>query len=282
MVILCMQELRFKVRNQWLEKNTPVVMGILNLSPDSFYKQESSLSIDDLVHQTNKMIEEGAYIIDIGPSTSKPGSNLISVELEYTRIKELIPVLKKLFPQTLFSIDTRRSEIAEFALDHGIEIINDISAGMFDDKMFTVCAKYDAPIILMDMPDESVTASQPEESIKRLLLNLKKKSALAFDAGVKDVWIDPGLGFGKTLDENYQILANLSLLKVLDLPIPVGLSRKSMIYKLLEISPEQALNGTTALHMQALKNGAQILRVHDVKDAVECITLYQKLTEQAL
>ncbi len=283
MVFLCMQQFKCKVRNTLYEINQPIVMGILNISPDSFYDGSSDKSIDELVSRTKTMIDDGAFIIDIGPSTSKPGSELIPEEEEFFRVKKTIPILRKEFPNLLFSMDTRRSSIADYALTEGIDIINDITAGSFDPLMFSVCAKHRVPLIIMDMPDSSWKASeQKEKNLERVVLHLKQKLQQAREAGINDVWIDPGFGFGKSVDENYQILANLSVFQLLEVPILVGVSRKSMIYKYLETTPQNALNGTTALHMHALSKGANILRTHDVEEASDCIALHLKIKENTL
>lgn len=261
----------------------PKVMGILNLTPNSFYDGGSYSSVSDALKKVEKMLSEGADFIDIGAYSSKPNAEFVSSEEEMQR---LIPVLKEIvknFPQAIISIDTFRAEVAKKAIDVGASIINDISGGLLDEKMFDEVAKAHVPYILMHMrgtPQDKQQFTVYEDVTKEVALYFSKRIALAIEKGIKDIIIDPGFGFAKTLDQNYELMKNLSFLKNLNFPILSGISRKSMIYKYLEISPEDALNGTTALNMFSLINGANILRVHDVKEAVECVKLYNKLYEK--
>lgn len=261
----------------------PKVMGILNLTPNSFYDGGSYSSVSDALKKVEKMLSEGADFIDIGAYSSKANAEFVSSEEEMQR---LIPVLKEIvknFPQAIISIDTFRAEVAKKAIDVGASIINDISGGLLDEKMFDEVAKAHVPYILMHMrgtPQDMQQFTVYEDVTKEVALYFSKRIALAIEKGIKDIIIDPGFGFAKTLDQNYELMKNLSFLKNLNFPILSGISRKSMIYKYLEISPEDALNGTTALNMFSLINGANILRVHDVKEAVECVKLYNKLYEK--
>ncbi len=261
----------------------PKVMGILNLTPNSFYDGGSYSSVSDALKKVEKMLSEGADFIDIGAYSSKPNAEFVSSEEEMQR---LIPVLKEIvknFPQAIISIDTFRAEVAKKAIDIGASIINDISGGVLDEQMFDEVAKAHVPYILMHMrgtPQDMQQFTVYEDVTKEVALYFSKRIALAIEKGIKDIIIDPGFGFAKTLDQNYELMKNLSFLKNLNFPILSGISRKSMIYKYLEISPEDALNGTTALNMFSLINGANILRVHDVKEAVECVKLYNKLYEK--
>lgn len=261
----------------------PKVMGILNLTPNSFYDGGSYSSVSDALKKVEKMLSEGADFIDIGAYSSKPNAEFVSSEEEMLR---LIPVLEKIiknFPQAIISIDTFRAEVAKKAIDIGASIINDISGGVLDEQMFDEVAKAHVPYILMHMrgtPQNKQQFTVYEDVTKDVALYFSKRIALAIEKGIKDIIIDPGFGFAKTLDQNYELMKNLSFLKNLNFPILSGVSRKSMIYKYLQISPEDALNGTTALNMFSLINGANILRVHDVKEAVECVKLYNKLYEK--
>ncbi len=261
----------------------PKVMGILNLTPNSFYDGGSYSSVSDALKKVEKMLSEGADFIDIGAYSSKPNAEFVSSEEEMLR---LIPVLEKIiknFPQAIISIDTFRAEVAKKAIDIGASIINDISGGVLDEQMFDEVAKAHVPYILMHMrgtPQNKQQFTVYEDVTKDVALYFSKRIALAIEKGIKDIIIDPGFGFAKTLNQNYELMKNLSFLKNLNFPILSGVSRKSMIYKYLQISPEDALNGTTALNMFSLINGANILRVHDVKEAVECVKLYNKLYEK--
>ncbi len=261
----------------------PKVMGILNLTPNSFYDGGSYSSVSDALKKVEKMLSEGADFIDIGAYSSKANAEFVSSEEEMLR---LIPVLEKIiknFPQAIISIDTFRAEVAKKAIDIGASIINDISGGVLDEQMFDEVAKAHVPYILMHMrgtPQNKQQFTVYEDVTKDVALYFSKRIALAIEKGIKDIIIDPGFGFAKTLNQNYELMKNLSFLKNLNFPILSGVSRKSMIYKYLQISPEDALNGTTALNMFSLINGANILRVHDVKEAVECVKLYNKLYEK--
>lgn len=255
-------------------------MGILNLSKDSFYDGGKYSSKDKALKQTEKMLNEGADIIDIGAFTSKPGSKLFSAEKEKQILFPILEVLINNFPEKLFSIDTFRSEIAKNSIEIGASIINDISGGKFDKNMFEIIAKHKVPYVMMHMKGTPKTM-QLNPKYKNVVIDVLnffvKQIKIAQNIGVTDIIIDPGFGFGKSLNHNFDLLKGLNLFKKINYPILIGLSRKSMIYNILNGNPNQSLNGTTILNTFALINGANIIRVHDVKEAKECITLCEYL-----
>lgn len=256
--------------------NTPQVMGILNLTQDSFY--DGGLYSSDLqrLQQVEKMITEGASIIDVGGQSSRPNAERISSENELTRVIPPIESIIKEFPEIIISIDTFYSDVAEAAINSGAAIINDISAGSIDDSMFKTVGELNVPYILMHMqgtPENMQDKPSYSDIVNELVQFFSKKILELREFGVNDIILDPGFGFGKTLEDNYKILNNIDLLKVFDLPILVGSSRKSMIYNLLESAADKSLNGTTVVNTLALTKGVNILRVHDVKEAKECIKI---------
>ena len=265
---------------QLIDLNTPKIMGILNLTPDSFYDGGKYIGAENALIQTEKMLLEGATFIDVGACSSKPGAEEISEEEEARR---LFPVLEKLihkFPHALFSIDTYRSQIADESLKTGACMINDISGGKFDSKLMKVVGKHCVPYVLMHTKGNLMNMQanpKYDDIIQETLYYFSEKMQVAYQNGINDVIIDPGFGFGKSIENNYELLKNLELFHTLKLPLLVGVSRKSMIYKKLNIEPEQALNGSSVLHSVALSKGAQILRVHDVKEAKECVDLLETL-----
>ena len=254
-------------------------MGILNLTPDSFFDGGAYNTSKRALQQVEKMVQEGADFIDVGAFSSRPGAKQITAEEEEAR---LFPVAKELvtrFPSVLFSVDTFRSHIAKKCLDVGFAMVNDISGGE-DPKMFATVAQYKVPYILMHMqgtPEDMQQNPKYQDVVRELIYFFSEKIRQAYDAGINDVIVDPGFGFGKSLDHNYELLRHLEFFKQLETPLLAGVSRKSMISKVLNISPEDSLNGTTVLHTLCLKKGAHILRVHDVKAAKECITLVEKV-----
>ncbi|WP_034889894.1 dihydropteroate synthase [Gillisia sp. Hel_I_29] len=259
-----------------IDLTTPKVMGILNLTPDSFYSESRKDSEESLLVSAEKMLNEGATFLDLGGYSSRPGATDISTAEELERVIPAITSILKNFPKTLLSIDTFRSEVAEKCLDAGAAIINDISGGHLDNKMLTVIAKYQTPYIAMHMRGNPRTMKDltdykdlTQDVIYYFSEIISKTKAL----GINDVIIDPGFGFSKNIAQNFELLGKLELLKNLDLPILAGLSRKSTIYKTLECSAEDALNGTTVLNTIAITRGANILRVHDVKEAMEVVKL---------
>lgn len=263
-----------------IDLSSPKVMGILNCTPNSFYDGGKFKSDSEFLSQTEKMLSEGATFIDIGAYSSKPNAEFVSEEEEINRIIPVMNSILKKFPETIISVDTFRSQVAKIAIENSAAMINDISAGNLDEKMMETVAKYNVPYIMMHLrgnPQTMQTLTNYENIVKEMLFYFSEKVALARSLGINDLIIDPGFGFAKTLDQNFEVLQKLELFQMLDLPILVGFSRKSLIYKTLETTSENALNGTTVLNTIALTKGAKILRVHDVKEAVECVMLYQKV-----
>ena len=257
-----------------LDLSTTQVMGILNLTTDSFYDGGKNNNKKKALQKVEQFIKEGASIVDIGAYSSRPGAKHISSTEEWTRLKEIVPIVNKEFSEIIISVDTFRADIAQKSIENGAHIINDISAGEMDKNMFDTIAKLNIPYIIMHMQGTPQNMQENPPRYKcianEVLTYFKNKVKILKNKGVKDIIIDPGFGFGKTLENNYQLLNNLELLNNLNLPILIGVSRKSMIYKLLEKTPSEALNGTTTIHTVCLQKGASILRVHDVKEAIEC------------
>jgi len=267
-------------KDKVLDLSVPVVMGIINVNADSFYEGSRFQNIDDIVKQAEKMISEGAKIIDIGYMSSRPGAKISDPMEESSCISEVLKVLKVKFPNTFISIDTLHSHVAEVAIQNGADMINDISGGDYDSNMIGVLVQHRIPYVIMHMkgiPENMQSNAIYDDVVLEVLKSLKQKIHLAMQQGVKDIVVDPGFGFGKTIEQNYKLLKDLNVFNILEVPVLVGLSRKSMIWKPLEISAEEALNGTSALHIIALQHGAKILRAHDVKEAVECIQLNKLL-----
>jgi dihydropteroate synthase len=252
-------------------------MGIINATPDSFYNKGKNSSVDELVANAKQMMDDGATILDIGGMSSRPGAAFITEEEEIDRVLPVIVAIKKEIPTCFLSIDTYRSHVAEECIKAGVDIINDISGAELDIEIMDVAAKYQTPYICMHMQGNPQTMQQNptyENVSNEVYQFLHNKIQLLKSKNVMDVISDVGFGFGKTTANNFELLKNLAIFQQLNAPTLVGISRKSMIYKTLNTTPENALNGTTALHMIALQNGANILRVHDVKEAKECITLW--------
>lgn len=273
------QQMTLNCAGSLLDLEPRVVMAILNVTPDSFYDGGKHTDEAKILDSVAKMIADGASIIDIGGMSSRPGAKVISVKEELDRTIPIIKSIKKEFPETIISIDTIKSEVAKAAFEEGAGMINDISAGQMDKHMFEVVADLNIPYVLMHMqgkPETMQENPQYENIVQDILDGFIREVGKLRAMGVKDIVIDPGFGFGKTVDHNYEILKKMHAFQIMDLPIMVGLSRKSMIYKVLGTTPQDALNGTTALHMIALQQGAKILRVHDVKAAVETIKLWRK------
>tara|TARA_R110002050_G_scaffold45001_2_gene106937 strand:- start:4267 stop:5106 length:840 start_codon:yes stop_codon:yes gene_type:complete len=263
-----------------VDLSTPRVMGIINITPDSFYDGGKYKNKSEIIAQVETMLANGASFIDIGAYSSRPGAVHVDEKDELERITPIVKLLLKAFPDILLSIDTFRSRVAHECLALGAAIINDISAGEMDPEMLATVGKHRAPYIMMHMKGTPGTM-QDMVHYENLLLDIcyyfSEKVATARTFGINDIIIDPGFGFAKTLEQNYEIFKKFNLLHSLNLPILTGVSRKSMIYKLLHTSPKEALNGSTALHMFALSKGSQILRAHDVKEAMECITLFKAI-----
>ena len=270
------------IKGSVLDLSIPKIMGVLNVTPDSFYDGGIYSSEKKILKQVEKMVLDGADIIDVGGYSSKPGATPITVEEEEKRVIPIIKLIYKTFKERIISVDTFRSEISEKSINAGASIINDISGGDLDNNIYKIAGKYKTPYIIMHMrgnPSNMQNNPVYKNINYEIIKDLSKKIDLAQNNGVCDIIIDPGFGFGKTIEHNYQILNNLKLYKILDKPILVGISRKSMIYKLLKTEPSKALNGTTVLNTIALINGANILRVHDVKEAKEVIKLCSFLKE---
>lgn len=258
----------------------PVVMGIINVTPDSFYAESRADSVDQALGLAEKHLQAGATILDVGGMSSRPGAEIIGVEEELGRVLPIIEALRSKFPKTIISLDTVRAKVAEAGVARGVGMINDISAGAFDQGLFPTVARLNVPYILMHMQGKpSNMQSQPtyDNVIQEIFDFFVKKVGELRALGVKDIIIDPGFGFGKQLEQNYTLLGSMHVFKVLGLPLLAGLSRKSMIYRLLDINPDDALVGTAALHMVALQQGSKILRVHDVREANEVIKLWSQL-----
>lgn len=267
-------------KGQLIDLSQPKVMGILNSTPNSFFDGGKFTNENEMLSQVKKMLDDGATFIDVGAYSSKPGTDFVSEEEEISRIVPVIQLILEKYPNTLLSIDTFRSAVAKVALDNGAAMINDISGGNLDKDMLAVIAQYNVPYILMHMrgtPQTMQSLTSYEDIVKEMLFYFSNIVAKARSLGINDLIIDPGFGFAKTLDQNYEVLRNLELFQMLDLPILAGISRKSMIYKVLGSSAQEALNGTTFLNGVALSKGASILRVHDVREAVEAVKLYEKL-----
>jgi dihydropteroate synthase len=263
---------------QLIDLTTPKVMGILNVTPNSFYDGGKFTDEKTILKHVEKMLTEGATFIDIGGYSSKPNAEEVSEEEELSRVLPIIQKIVKEFPSAIISIDTFRSEVAKQSLENGAAIINDISAGCLDVKMMETVAKHQVPYIMMHMkgnPKTMQSLANYNNIVKEMLFYFSEKVALARSFGINDLLIDPGFGFAKTIEQNFEVLNKLELFQMLELPVLVGVSRKSMVYKSLETTSEFALNGTTSLNTIALMKGAKILRVHDVKEAVETAKLFQ-------
>ena len=269
-------------KGRLLVVDKPLVMGIINATPDSFYKGSRFTGTSTILAQAEKMLLECADILDIGGQSTRPGSELISAEEELKRVLPAIEAISKNFPAAFISIDSFYSNVVKEAVNAGASIVNDISGGSMDNKMIETIAALQVPYILMHIKGTPQTMKQQAvyENVTREVLDyLIAKTGELKQVGINDVIIDPGFGFGKTIAHNFELLKNLSVFKVLDKPILLGISRKSMIYKTLGKTSADALNGTTALNTTGLMNGASILRVHDVKEAKEAVTLFMQMNK---
>lgn len=269
-------------RGHLLDFSTPKVMGVLNLTPDSFYDGGKFKNEKEALLQVEKNIQDGMDILDIGSYSSRPGADDISETEELNRQSSVLQSITKEFPEVIISIDTFRSKVAKESLDLGAHIINDISAGKIDPGMLDLIAEYQVPYIMMHMRGTPQTMKQLtdyDNLVKDVMFYFSERITEARSKGINDLLIDPGFGFAKTIEQNFELLNHLKVFQHLELPILTGVSRKSMIYKTLNITSQKALNGTTALNMAALMNGSSILRVHDVLEAKQCVTLFQKLIE---
>lgn len=266
-----------------IDLNHPRIMGILNVTPDSFFDGGKYNSKKLLLQQAEKMLNQGATFIDVGAYSSRPNADFVSEEDELYRIIPIVESLLKEFPDILISIDTFRSKVAKHCIEAGAAIINDISAGHLDSNMLETVSHLDVPYIMMHMkgtPQNMQELTTYDNLLKDIILYFSERISQAKAKGIHDIIVDPGFGFAKTLEQNYDLLENLNLLNLLERPILVGISRKSMIYKLLNTSPEHALNGTTILNTVALQKGSNILRVHDVKEAMECVKLISEINNR--
>jgi dihydropteroate synthase len=260
-----------------IDMSVPKVMGILNCTPDSFFDGGKYANDAQLLQQAENMLEQGAAFIDIGAYSSKPSAQFVSEEEELQRIVPVVELVLKHFPNALISIDTFRARVAKACIEGGAAIVNDISAGLLDEAMMHIVGQLKVPYIMMHMrgtPQTMVKLTQYDDVVKDMLFYFSQRISAARAAGIKDIIIDPGFGFAKTLAQNYEVLSKLELFKFTELPLLAGISRKSMIYKLLGTTAQESLNGTTVLNTLALTKGAMILRVHDVKEAVECVKIY--------
>ncbi|VXB72356.1 Dihydropteroate synthase [Flavobacterium sp. 9R] len=264
-----------------IDLSTPKVMGILNVTPDSFFDGGRYTNDREVLQRVEQMLIDGATFIDVGGYSSKPNAVAVTVQEEKARTVPIVASILQHFPEAIVSIDTFRSEVAQLCLDQGAAIVNDISAGFLDPLMMQIVANYRVPYIMMHMkgtPQTMSTLAQYDDLVKEILFYFSERIAAARSLGISDLIVDPGFGFAKTIEHNFELLRHLQLFKSLELPILAGVSRKSMIYKTLQIDPEEALNGTTVLNTLALEKGAAILRVHDVKEAVETIKLWGKVS----
>lgn len=266
-----------------IDLSTPKVMGILNVTPDSFFDGGRYTNDLKVLQRVEQMLTDGATFIDVGGYSSKPNAVAVTVQEEKARTIPVVASIVQHFPEAIVSIDTFRSDVAQLCLDQGAAIVNDISAGLLDPLMLKIVANYQVPYIMMHMkgtPQTMSALAQYDDLVKEMLLYFSERIAAARSFGISDLIVDPGFGFAKTIDQNFELLRHLDIFKSLELPILAGVSRKSMIHKTLQIKPEEALNGTTVLNTLALEKGASILRVHDVKEAVETIKLWQKVVIQ--
>lgn len=272
------------VNGQLMDLSQPRVMGILNITPDSFYADSRKQTEKDIIARTHQILDEGGDFIDIGAYSSRQDASDVSPKEEMERLKYGLEILRNECPEAVVSVDTFRADVAKMCVEkYGVALINDIAAGQMDPEMFSTIAQLKVPYIMMHMqgtPQNMQKNPHYDNPVKEIILYFAEKIEKLRASGVKDLIIDPGFGFGKTLAHNYEILDKLEELQMFQLPILIGVSRKSMVYKLLGGGPEDALNGTTALHAIALMKGARILRVHDVKAATETVRIFQALKER--
>lgn len=266
-----------------MDLSTPRVMGILNLTPDSFFSGSRMQTAEQVVGRIEQMRNEGADMVDVGACSTRPGAQQPSLQEEMERLRKGLSLVREVWPEAVLSVDTYRSQVARMCVEEfGVAIVNDISAGQMDSEMFPTIAQLGVPYVMTHMQGTPETMQQQphyQHILKEVCLFFAKRIDALRKLGAKDIILDPGFGFGKTLEHNYQLLANLHELSLFNLPLLVGVSRKSMVYKLLETTPDEALNGTTSLHTIALLKGANILRVHDVKEARQAVMIVGKLEE---
>lgn len=272
------------LNQQLLDLSTPRVMAIMNLTPDSFYDGGKLKNHEQLLAKVQQFIDEGASIIDLGGYSTRPGAADISIEEEISRVIPVVRIIREHFKDFPLSVDTFRSQVARSALEQGASMVNDVSGSTADDKMLDLIADYQVPYVGMHMrgtPQTMNTLTDYQDIVFEIRYFFSTLAEEAAKRNINDLIIDPGLGFAKTIAQNFHLLYHLEAFKLLELPVLIGLSRKSMIYKTLNTTPENALNGSSALHMAALERGAHLLRVHDVKEAQECIKLFTQLRDAA-
>jgi dihydropteroate synthase len=272
--------MKLKIGEHFFSWERPLVMGILNLTPDSFYDGGSHNNTDDVLRHCEKMLTDGANIIDIGAFSSRPGSEIISVEEENSRLLPYLAEIRKRFPEAIISIDTFRKDVAKNALENGADIINDISGGIFDEEMLPFIGETHTPYMMMHCGGsiESLHTNHIKENPCEIVKSFfERQIEFLSQYGEQQIILDPGIGFNKSMKSNFELLNNINKYRVNNLPVLIGISRKSMIYKTLKITSQEALNGTTVLNTIALMKGADILRVHDVKEAVEAVKLVNEL-----
>ncbi len=274
------------IKGELLELSQPIVMGILNITPDSFFAESRKQGEQEVVARVAEILTQGGKIVDIGAQSTRPSSTLLSSKEEIERLKPALNIINKEFPDAILSVDTFYSDVARFCVEeHGVDIINDISGGEMDKNMFDTVASLNVPYILMHMRGTPQTMSQLtdyDNLIQDIFYYFSKKIAELHLKGVNDIIIDPGFGFSKTIDQNYELMASLKGFSIFELPLLVGISRKKMIYNLIDSTAKESLNGTSILNTFALQNGADILRVHDVKEAVEAVKITEKLKGYSL
>ena len=274
------------INGELLDLSTPLVMGILNVTPDSFYSGSRKQTETDIVNRCRQILDEGGRIIDIGGQSTTPTSTLLTAKEEMERLEPALAIIRREFPDVILSVDTFYSEVAKVTVEkYGVNIINDISGGQIDENMFETVARLNVPYILMHMRGTPQTMQQfthYDNFIQDILYYFSEKMAKLNLLGVNDIIIDPGFGFSKTIDQNYQLMAYLKYFNTFDVPILAGISRKSMIYKFLGGTAQESLNGTSVLNTVALLSGAHILRVHDVKEAVECVKITTKISNSVV
>lgn len=268
-----------RLKKQLFSLSKPVVMGILNVTPDSFYSRSRVLSEVEILQRAEEILEQGGSIIDVGGYSTRPTADEISAEEEQKRLFQALKPIREQFPGAIISVDTFRADVAEAAIEHfGVDIINDISGGTLDDRMFEVIVKYNVPYILMHMrgtPQTMQNLTGYDNFPEDIMLFFAEKINQLTAMGVSDIILDPGFGFAKTTEQNFELLKNLSRFKIFERPLLAGLSRKSMLYKTLNTDAEHSLSATIAANMLALRGGASILRVHDVKEAADTIAIYE-------
>lgn len=277
-------ERTIRVNGQLMNLSTPKVIGILNVTPDSFYAGSRKETTSDIAYRVEQIITEGADMIDIGAYSSRPNAEHVSTKEEMARLRKGLEIIREVAPEAIVSVDTFRADVASMCVEeYGAALINDISGGQMDERMFDTVARLNVPYIMMHMqgtPQDMQLHIHYNHLRMEIMQYFALKVQELYARGVKDIIIDPGFGFGKTLAHNYELFKHLEDFKLFGLPLLVGISRKSMIYKLLDSSPEEALNGTTVLNTIALTKGADILRVHDVKACVEAVRIFNQMNEQ--